>query len=166
MEAGDIALLIIRSTLGLFYVLARFRFFYDPAGGGSLPAEPLPMGFTGTSAYNDRKWLNPRRFASLRRKMQHCGINYLPGAWAWFAAIVEVFGGLLLILGVWSRIMAVLLLGVSLAATRCTWRQKVFEQNPVDCIDVCACYLWRVEGLYIIMALVITISGGGAIALN
>lgn len=143
LDLAPIALLLNRVTLGTFYLLARFRFFYDP----SKPAK--------------ERWLNKERSASLTAKMQHCGFTSYPYAWAWIAASIEVIGGGMLIAGVFSAFAALGLSVLTLFATRCTWRSKVYEQNPVDCVDVCSCYLWRVEGLYILMALIVILAGPG-----
>lgn len=160
---AGIALLLARVTLGLFYVLARFRFFYDPS-------KPLyavvGRDAFGAFEYGNTRWLNKERQDSLIRKMSLCGLTWRPRLWAWIAAVVEVGAGLLLIVGLYAPLMALALLVVTALATRCTWRQKVYEQNPCDALDVCACYLWRVEGLYLILALCIIIGGGGAFALS
>lgn len=162
--AGSIALLLIRVTLGLFYVLARFRFFYDPS-----KRSDGPIGFRegGYIRYGNQRWLNKARHDSLSAKMTACGFKWQPNLVAWIVATIEVGGGLLLIVGLYPALMAWLLFGVTAFASMCTWKHKVFvEQNPVDRIDVCSCYLWRVEGLYLIMAACVILGGGGALALS
>lgn len=158
LDFAPFALFLNRVTLGLFYVLARFRFFYDP----SKPTHYVNHG----GDFVRYRWLNEERHASLTKKMTHCGFKRAPRAWAWAAALIEVGGGLMLIAGLFAPFAAFGLFILTLFATRCTWRQKVYEQNPVDCIDVCSCYLWRVEGLYIIMALIVILGGPGALALT
>lgn len=145
---GDTALLINRLFLGTFYVLARFRFFYDPS---------KPAG---------EQCLCPTRLQSLTRKMGHCGFSRRPVFYAWFAALVEVLAGLALIVGLLSVPAAFGLLVVTMFATRCTAREKVMRQNPVDRIDVCASYLWLAEPLYIMMAVVTLLAGPGAYSLD
>jgi uncharacterized membrane protein YphA (DoxX/SURF4 family) len=146
-------------VLGTFYVLARFRFFYDP----SKPEVTI----TSSLAYDRwNRWFNKDRQDSLVRKMGLCGLSWKPRLWAWTDAVVEVGAGLLLIIGLYAPLMAFALFVVTALATRCTWRQKVYEQNPCDALDVCACYLWRVEGLYLIIAACIIFGGGGAFALS
>lgn len=154
LDFAPFALFLNRVTLGLFYVLARFRFFYDPS--------QRDLGFSDRRG----RWFNMLRHDSLSRKMTHCEFKRYPRAWAWAAALIEVGGGLMLIAGLFAPFAAFGLFILTLFATRCTWRQKVYEQNPVDCIDVCSCYLWRVEGLYIIMALIVILGGPGALALT
>jgi uncharacterized membrane protein YphA (DoxX/SURF4 family) len=128
---------LLSLTLGSFFVLARFRFFYDPA---------KPAG---------ARWFNAQRHESLIHKMTVCGMQHRPVVMAWLVATIEVVGGLLLITGVARWLGALLLLGILLKATICTARAKVCEQKPVDWLDYGCCYLWRVEGLYIVMALCI-----------
>lgn len=146
--ATDVVQLIVRILLGVFFVLARFRFFYDPS---------KPVG---------ERWGNRQRHESLTNKMVHCGLRNKPFAWACFVAIVEVLAGLGVLFGLLTWISALGLLIITLVGTRCTARQKVFEQNPVDCVDICSAYLWRVEGLYIGFALLILLGGPGAYSLD
>lgn len=157
LDLAPIALFLNRFTLGAFFILARFRFFYDPS-------KPTWSG-TNTRLGNQR-WFNRERHTSLVNKMKHCGFCRAPVVWAWAAALIEVGGGLMLVLGILPVFAALGLLVLTLFATRCTWRTKVFEQNPVDTIDCAACYLWRVEGLYIMMALVVILAGPGAFTLG
>lgn len=166
----DAAMLVARIALGLFFVLARFRFFYDPAGGARLPwitANKLP-GLTQDQqiAYNWRKWFNPRRAHSLTTKLMYCGCTIKPSLQAWIAAAVEVLAGIGLIVGLLTVPSALALLVVLLVATRCTAKEKVCEQNPCDKLDVVCAYLWRVEGLYIALAVIILLGGPGAYSLD
>lgn len=140
---NSVSLLALRAALGGFYVLARFRYFYDP----SRPADPV---------------LNKQRRESMARKMGYC---HYP---AWLAPIVagsEVLAGLGVISGVLFTLSCAGLLLITIFATRCTWREKILEQSPCDCIDWLACYLWRVEGLYILLAAVLLVEGAGSYAL-
>jgi hypothetical protein len=123
----------IALVTGSFFVLARFRFFYDPS---------KPPG--------DRV-LNRDRHKSLINKMGFCGFCNGAKAWAWYVALVEVLGGLALVTNTFRLLGALLLLGLMIPATMCTARIKCVEQNPVDWIDWGCAYLWRVEGLYIVM---------------
>ncbi len=168
MDTGlDFALFLNRLTLGLFFVLARFRFFYDPARGGTLP--PVANPFIPAAQrvlWNHRLWFNPRRLASLTRKMCSCGWTRGPALWAWFAAFVEVFAGLGLIFGLFSQLSALGLFAVTAAATVCTAREKVAKQSPIDRIDCVGCYLWCAEPLYIVMALVTLSAGPGQWSLD
>lgn len=132
---------ILAWTLALFFLLARFRFFYDPS---------KPVGL---------RWLNEDRHASLTNKMCHCGLEFKPRAFAWFVAVVEVGCALLLLWPPTRLIGALGLLGILLKATHCTARAKVMEQHPVDKIGVCEAYLWRVEGLYIVMVVCVILEG-------
>lgn len=171
LNAPDFALALNRITLGLFFVLARFRFFYDPARGGNLPSSYPVTGtygsIYGNQYYRDRRaWFNPRRAASLTRKMCTCGWRKGAAFWAWFAAIVEVGAGLFLIFGLLSALSAFGLLTVTTAATFCTAKEKVTSQKPIDKIDCVGCYLWCAEPLYIVMALVAITAGPGSWSLD
>jgi len=144
----SVAALLARLTLGSFFVLARFRSFYDPS---------KPKGCRA---------FNGERFGSLRRKLCACGFQRGLVFWTWVTAIVEVGGGLALIVGFLTTVAAIGLLVLTLRATMCTAWQKISEQNPVDSIDCIACYLWRVEGIYIALAVLIVLLGPGAYSLD
>lgn len=141
LDFSAISLFLLRVILGSFFVLARFRWLYDP----SRPEQP---------------WLNHARHKHLQEKLYTCGYGWHP-LLTGFVACVEIFGGLALIVGVVTEPAVLGLLGVLIFATWCTARQKVLEQNPVDPIDCLSCYLWRVEGVYIAIAVAILFSGPG-----
>jgi uncharacterized membrane protein YphA (DoxX/SURF4 family) len=143
---NDAVAFLLRAVLGTFYVLARFRFFYDPA--------------------RSPRFCNPERHQSLTNKVKHCGWYSMPYFWAWFVAAAEVLGGLALIVGLLTVPAAAGLLIVTLFATYCTARDKVMEQHPVDALDCVGCYLWRVEGIYIAIALAIVLLGPGRWSLD
>lgn len=124
---------ILAAVAGSFLVLARFRFFWDPAA---------PAGF---------RWFPSVRFLSLKRKMEHCGWRIGSEFWAWYVATVEVLGGALFALDIARPIVGPLIFALLLGATKCTAKSKVMEQHPVDCLDVACAYMWRVEGLYILL---------------
>lgn len=150
LGAVDFALLIARLLLGVFFVLARFRLFWDPS---------VPAGRRG-------RWLNGSRWASFTNKLSYCGCRRRTTLWAWVAGTVEVLAGIGLIVGLLTWLSALGLLVVLLVATRCTWRQKVYEQHPVDRADIVCAYLWRVEGLYVGLAVMILLAGPGKYSLD
>lgn len=86
--------------------------------------------------------------------------------WAWVAALVEVLAGVAVVIGLLTLPAAFGLLVTLLVATICTAYDKVMEQNPVDKLDCVACYLWRVEGLYIGLAIIILLAGPGAYSID
>jgi len=145
---AGLASLLARLTLGYFFVLARFRSFYDP------------------SQQHGCRAFNGERFASLRRKLCACGFRNHLTLWTWVTALVEVGGGIALILGAGTAVAALALLMLTLRATMCTAWAKVAEQNPVDRIDCVACYLWRVEGIYIVLAVLILVLGPGVLSVD
>ena len=145
-HSTDLGTFLLRIVLGLFFVLARFRFFYDPS---------KPYG---------TQWLNRDRVTHLRNKLHACG--YHNSCLACFVACVEVGGGLALIFGFLTILATLGLIVILIFATLCTARNKVGEQCPVDGLDCCSCYLWRVEGVYIIIAIAILLFGPGAWSLD
>lgn len=146
LSAYDAASLVLRLVIGVFFVLARFRWFYDP----SRPLQPL---------------LNTTRHKHMVERLCTCGYGSHPVMSA-FVACIEVSAGMALIVGLLTVVATLGLMGVLLFATFCTAKQKVAEQQPVDCIDCVSCYLWRVEGGYIAVCACILLLGPGAYSLD
>lgn len=144
--SADAALFIARLMLGLFFVLARFRWIYDP----SRPEQP---------------WFNAKRHEHLVWKLCVCGFGQ-HRALAASVALAEVAGGALVLVGLGTQLAALALFIVLLGATHCTAREKTMKQEPVDKLDVCSCYLWTVEPIYIGLALLILLGGPGAWSLD
>lgn len=146
LGSQDLAVLILRLLLGTFFVLARFRWVYDP----SRPLDP---------------WFNTARHKHLVQRLCTCGYSpnpYLSG----FVACVEISAGMAIIVGLLTLPATMGLLSVLLFGTYCTARVKVCEQLPVDKIDCVSCYLWRVEGVYIAIAIAILALGPGHYSLD
>jgi len=140
--ATDFALLIARATLGTFFILARFRWIFDPS-------RPEDM------------WFNKARRDHLIWKLCTCGYYNHP-VLAGFVALVEIFGGLAVLFGLLAPLAAMGLLSVLCFATYCTAREKVTRQSPVDTVDYASCYLWTVEPLYMMLCVVVITCGAGA----
>lgn len=146
LDFPDVALFVLRVVLGVFFVLARFRWFFDP----SRP---------------EQEWLNSARHKHLRAKLCSCGYSEHP-LLSGTVATIEVSAGLALIAGLLTMPAAFGLFCILVFATYCTGKGKVAEQNPVDCIDCVSCYLWRVEGVYIMIAACILLLGPGRLSLD
>jgi uncharacterized membrane protein YphA (DoxX/SURF4 family) len=164
LDLTDIALFINRVILGGFFILARFRFFYDPSKPGREGVWGYDLHWRFITTTPSQRWFNADRRKSLHNKLSYCGFKH--PAWVWVVAITEVGAGILLISGLFTALAGLCLLVLTLRASVCTARTKVFEQNPCDPLDVCACYLWRVEGLYIVMSAVCVLAGPGSFALS
>jgi uncharacterized membrane protein YphA (DoxX/SURF4 family) len=145
LENTSLVSLLLRGVLGGFFVLARFRWFYDPS--------------------RDEHWFNPTRHRSLCDKLLHCGYGRSWGLAA-LVATLEVVGGGALLVGWFTMPVAFALLTLLVVASACTAREKVAEQNPVDAVDCVACYLWRVEGVYIAIAIALLLTGPGRYSLD
>src|ERR1700692_2305274 len=142
----DLGLLVLRVMLGVFFVLARFRWLYDP----SRPLSP---------------WLNAGRHEHLRNKLCYCGYGSHPLLVA-FVAVTEISAGCAIIVGLLTELALMGLMSVLLFATWCTAKEKVCAQNPVDKVDYVSCYLWRVEGVYIAICGVLLLNGPGLYSLD
>lgn len=141
----DIASLIARITLGVFFVLARFRWFYDPS--------KIPCIF------------NSVRHISLKAKLCHCGwgnTNWLPAV----VATAEVAAGIAVVIGLLTPLAALGLFMICVVGTFCTAKDKTMKQNPVDGIDVVSCYLWTPEPIYIALTVIVMMLGAGVFSLD
>lgn len=140
----DVALLLNRMVLGGFFLLARFRWVWDPHLGG---------------------WFHPIRHESLRHKLSYCGLKSVH-VWAPTVALIEIGAALMLLVGLFAPLAALGLLVILFRATHCTARDKTMRQNPVDKLDVVSCYLWTPEPIYIVLAIIALMFGAGAISLD
>jgi uncharacterized membrane protein YphA (DoxX/SURF4 family) len=166
----DLALLALRFILGGFFVLARFRWVYDPCRATLDVAregephrikegEPNPYGWHGG------RWFNAYRHQHLTWKLCSCGWGSHP-CLAGFVALVEIFGGAAVVVGLLVPLASFGLLVLTLFATLCTARAKVARQEPVDGIDCASCYLWLVEPHLIIGAMVLMLCGAGRFSVD
>lgn len=145
--SADIASLLLRVILGVFFILARFRYFYDPSKPPS-----------------DR-WFSTARHQSLKNKLNYCGhgcTDVLPA----FIAIVEVLAGMGVLTGTLTALSALGLLIICVVGTCCTACDKTMRQNPVDRIDVVSCYLWTPEPIYVVVSLCILLLGPGTYSID
>ena len=142
----DVASLLLRVVLGSFFVLARFRWMYDP----SRPAAP---------------WFNGARHMHLEKRLCTCGYGLHP-VMCDVVAWTEVLAGSAILVGLFTPLALVGILCVLMFATICTAHDKVMAQEPVDKIDCVSCYLWRVEGVYIAIALSLLALGAGRYSLD
>lgn len=145
-QAMDVLPLFARLIVGLFFVLARFRWFFDPSRPGAC-------------------FWNSARHKHLAQRLCTCGYGMHP-ILSGFVAFVEVFAGLALIVGLLTNLAAVGLLGILAVGTYCTAREKVLAQNPVDRVDCVSCYLWRVEGPYLALVVGLLFTGPGRYSLD
>jgi uncharacterized membrane protein YphA (DoxX/SURF4 family) len=145
----DFVLLSARIILGGFFVLDRFRWFWDPEHTAS-----------------QRYLLNKARREHLRAKIEQVtGLRSV--GWSVVVAVVEFVGGLGILFGFLAPVAAAGILIVLVIASHGTFHEKVIvKQQPEDGIDVISCYFWTVEPLYIWMAAMIVVLGAGSVSLD
>lgn len=150
MHSIDIVELLLRVILGLFFVIYRFRWIYDPTSG-TMP------------------WLNTVRHQHLAAKLCSCGWGMHP-LLAAFVALIENFAGLGVMFGLFTQLSAFGLMSILIVATTCTAKHKIEIQNggkgPEDSIDVVSCYLWTVEPVYIVIAFCVLLLGPGRYSID
>lgn len=142
---ADVALALARILVGTFFILARFRWVYDPM--------------------YQKPWFNPTRQQSLVNKLNHCGFQNAT-FWAPFVAYGELLAAIGLIVGLLTPLAALGLLVILVYATKCTAMEKTMKQNPIDKIDVVSCYLWNPEPIYIALVVMLMAFGAGAYSLD
>lgn len=126
-QAGDVALLINRSVLGLFFAISGFhKLFYR-------------------SRHNE-----------LRKTLGKAGIPMLP-AMEWFVPLVEFFAGLGVLIGLLAPLAAAGLLAISVVAGLTTGRAKLPKEplNAADTLDSVMYFpevLYAVMALVVILA--------------
>lgn len=147
MMVSNLILLLARFVLGFFFISYRFRWFWDPT-----PQDGVAI-------------CSPYRHMNLQKKLCQCGWG-ISWEMAAFIAVIEMLSGLGVIFGLLTTLSAVGLLGILLAATICTAKEKTWRQNPIDRIDIVNCYLWNPEPVYIILALVVIVFGPGWLSLD
>jgi uncharacterized membrane protein YphA (DoxX/SURF4 family) len=159
----DLTLFILRSLVGAFFILYRFRWVYDPA----IKLEYRDHYVLGVCLVEKvatwNRWFNEKRHRKLEQKLMACG--YAPKLAA-PVAVVELAAGAALIVGLLTQLAALGLFIILIAATIKTAKEKIALQKPVDRIDVAACYLWLCEPQYIALCLAIVLMGPGAWSLD
>jgi len=141
----DLFLLANRLALGGFFILARFRWVYDPS--------------------KQDRWFNLQRHDSLCRKLDQCGFG---NSWALSAVVAlgEILGGASLIVGLLTVPAALGLAVVLLCAIITNSHLKVVAQGPVDRIHCVECFLWTPEGWMLLSATMLVVMGPGALSLD
>lgn len=139
--AQDAALFLLRFTMGLFFVVYRFRWVWDPSDC-------------------TKQWCPPARRDRLIKRLEDCGYGYHP-ILAGSVAVIEILAGLGLMAGLLTIPSAVGIFVIMLFANCCTPREEIPLMRPVDKVDVVRCYLHLAEPLYAVMALSVVLMGPG-----
>lgn len=144
---SDLAQFIIRLVVGGFFILARFRWVYDPS---------RPQG--------SRLLCRIRQF-TLRKRLATCGYSGHPFLAA-MVAVTEILAGAFIVLGFLTVPSAAALVIVMCFATRCTAKDEVTAMNPVDRVDVLSKYLFLCEPLYLLLCIQLVLVGAGSYSLD
>lgn len=138
----DILIFTMRLLVGGFFLLYRFRWFYEPS--------------TAT-------WFCPSRRAKLENAVEDCGF---PPWTASYVAVLEVLCGLGLVTGFFTLGSAMILGVIMIYGQRCVVLPGVLKMRPVDTLDAMRCWLMWPEPLYLVMCIWIICAGPGRISLD
>lgn len=131
MLPGDMALLVNRVGLGLFFAISGYH-----------------------------KLFNSNRHASLVATLKQCGVPAI-GFCQWFVPSVEFLGGLSLISGLLSPFASMGLICVCLVAVLTDGLKRITSYAPIDRADYVDDVLYLPEFLYIIgLSVVLTLGPG------
>jgi uncharacterized membrane protein YphA (DoxX/SURF4 family) len=138
----DLALLVLRLVMGVFFFSYRFRWVYDPS---------QPQGARWFSSYRRQKLID---------RLYTCGFGMHP-VLAGTVATIEILAGLGLIVGLLAVPSALGILIIMAFANCCEPPEELREMHPVDKIEYVPDFLKLVEPLYFMLAAVILILGPG-----
>lgn len=136
VAASDIALAVVRSTIGGFFFISGFNKLFNPARHGhlvqTLTKDKVP-------AVPFMQW-------------------WVPG---W-----ELLGGAMLAVGLFSAFAATVLLIICIVALCCEGADRVAKYGPINFGDRIADYLYLQETLYAILLVTVMLAGTGAYSLD
>lgn len=134
--AQDVALAIVRVAVGVFFACSGWN-----------------------------KLTNTARHGSLERNLTNNGLP-APTLLAWWVAGWEFVSGVMLAVGLLSAFSAGVLAIICIVAICCEARGKVAKYQPINRVDVVACWLYLPEVLYVILLAVNIIAGTGRYSLD
>ena len=135
-EAKDLALAVVRVTIGTFFAISGFN-----------------------------KLFHPQRHASLKANLEKNGIPCVV-IMQWWVPGWEFVAGAMLVIGMMSAFAASVLIIICLVACYCEAADKVAKYGPINVGDRIADYLYLPEVLYIILLSVTVLAGTGAYSLD
>lgn len=141
----DLAALLLRVVPGVFFLLFRFRWLYDP--------------------HETEPWFCPWRRQKLVTRLCSCGFGTSPTL-AGMVALVEIAGGAALIVGFLTLPAALGILVVMGFANCCEPPEELRKMAPVDKVDWVAKFLLFCEPLYFVMMLCVLLLGPGRWSLD
>lgn len=135
-DAKDLALAIVRVTIGLFFAISGFNKLFHPA-----------------------------RHASLKANLEKNRIPCVT-LMQWWVPGWEFIAGAMLVIGMMSAFAASVLIIICLVACYCEAGEKVKRYKPINTGDRVADYLYLPEVLYIILLSVTVLAGTGRYSLD
>jgi putative oxidoreductase len=135
-DAKDMALAIVRITIGTFFAISGFN-----------------------------KLFHEERHASLTANLKKNNIPCL-AIMQWWVPGWEFLAGLMLVAGMMSAFAASVLIIICLVACYCEAAEKVEKYGPINFGDRIADYLYLPEVLYVILLSVTVLAGTGKYSLD
>lgn len=101
------------------------------------------------------------RHEQLVKTLEACGIPFI---WfcQWLVPLVELFGGLAVLVGFMAPLAALGLLSILAVALATDGPRRVKEFRPIDMADTIDDWLYLPETTYVVMVLLIVVAGPGA----
>ena len=136
VAASDIALAVVRTTIGGFFFISGFN-----------------------------KLFNPGRHIRLVSTLTNDKVPFV-GFMQWWVPGWELLGGAMLAVGLFSAFAATVLLIICIVALCCEAKGKVERYVPINFGDRIADYLYLPETLYAILLVTVMLAGTGAYSLD
>lgn len=137
--------LLLRLLLGIFFIIARFRWLYDPEGKPRL--------------------LNPDRHTKLKERLCTCGYADHPCMCA-MVALTEIFAGLAIAAGLLTQLALFGLLCVLAFAIPCKSREDIRDGKGEGNTGYFSWFMWNIEGSYFTIIVVLLFMGPGVYSLD
>jgi uncharacterized membrane protein YphA (DoxX/SURF4 family) len=144
-QYSDFGTLLLRLLLGIFFVIARYRWLYDPNGTPRL--------------------LNGQRHEKLRERLCTCGYTDHPCMCA-MVALTEIFAGIAIAIGLLTQLALIGLLCVLAFAIPCKSREDIRNHNGEGSDSFFGWYMWNIEGSYFTIIIVLLLTGPGIYSLD
>lgn len=142
---NDLAALLLRLIIGIFFLLARISWLYDPSSKPRL----LPQ----------------KRHEKLRERLCTCGYVDHPCMCA-CVALIEIFGGAAIAIGLFTQLALMGLAAVMIFAIPCKSTEDILSGQGEGNTGYFSWFMWNIEGAYLTIIIVLLLLGPGYFSLD